>query len=68
MLKVCEFAPINPDEVGQDQSRVVGGNTEPSVPQTSHILDALADKEILSCLKACLWFLGSSDGVPLVCI
>ena len=36
-LQVRDFAPLA--EVGQDQSRVVGGNTRPSLPHTSHIFD-----------------------------
>ena len=32
--------PLDPAEEGQDQGRVVGGDTGPSVPHTSHIFDA----------------------------
>ena len=36
----CINAPLDPAEVGQDQSRVVGWDTWPSVLHTSHIFDA----------------------------
>ena len=39
-LQVREIAPLNPGEVGQDQSRVVGEDTGPSVPHTSLIFDS----------------------------
>ena len=32
--------PLDPAEEGQDLSRVVGGDTGPSVSHTSHIFDA----------------------------
>ena len=35
MLQVREIALLDPFKVGQDQTRVVGGDTEPSVPYTS---------------------------------
>ena len=31
-----EIAPLNPGQVGQDKSRVVGEDTGPSIPHTSH--------------------------------
>ena len=37
---MCEIAPLDPAEEGQDKDRVVGGDTRPSVPHTSHIFDA----------------------------
>ena len=39
-------APLDPAEVGQDQSRVVGWDTWPSVLHTSHIFDTQDDKEL----------------------
>ena len=33
--QICEIAPLDPAEIGQDQNRVVGGDTGPSVPQTT---------------------------------
>ena len=42
---MCKIAPLDPAEEGQDQNRVVGGDTGPSVAHTSLILDALADKK-----------------------
>ena len=38
-LQVCEIAPLDPAEKEKDQGRVVGGDTGPSVPHTSHIFD-----------------------------
>ena len=37
-LPMCKIAPYLA-EVGQDQSRVVGGGTGPSVLHTSHLFD-----------------------------
>ena len=34
-LQVCEIVPLDPAEVRQDQSRVVGGDTGPSVAYAS---------------------------------
>ena len=42
---MCVIVHLEPAEVRQDQSRVVGGDTGPSVAHTSLILDALADKK-----------------------
>ena len=39
-LQVLEIAPLNPGEVGEDQSRVVGADTGPSIPHTSHAFNA----------------------------
>ena len=33
------IAPLDPAEIGPDQSRVKGRDTEPSVPRTSHMID-----------------------------
>ena len=38
-LPMCKIAPYLA-EVVQDQSRVVGGGTRPSVPHTSHVFDS----------------------------
>ena len=38
-LQVQENIPQDPAEVGKHQSSVVGKNTGPSVPHTSHIFD-----------------------------
>ena len=38
-LQVYKITPLDPSEVGQDQSRVVGGDNGPSVPHSSHFLD-----------------------------
>ena len=38
-LQVREIALLNPGEVGQDQSRVVGEDTGPSLAHTSQIFD-----------------------------
>ena len=32
---MCKIAPLDPAEEGQDQGKVVGGNTGPSVPHTN---------------------------------
>ena len=40
-LQLREIAPLGPAEVGQDQIRVVGGDTRPSIPYASHILGGL---------------------------
>ena len=39
-LQVCEIALLDPAKKEQDKDRVVGGDTGPSVPHTSHIFDA----------------------------
>ena len=39
-MQVCEIDPLDPAEDGQEQSRVVSGDTGPSAPYTSHIFDA----------------------------
>ena len=36
---VYEIAPLDPAEKGEDQSRVVGRVTRPSIPHTSHLFD-----------------------------
>ena len=38
-LQVREITLLDPAKVGQDQSRAVGGDTEPSVPHTGHVVD-----------------------------
>ena len=38
-MQVCKIDPLDPAEVGQDQSRVLGGDTGPPVPHTSHLFD-----------------------------
>ena len=43
----CERLPPLDPAKGQDQDGVVGGDIGPSVPHTSQIFDALADKETL---------------------
>ena len=56
-LQVREIAHLNPGEVGQDQSRVLGEDTRPSISHTSHIFDAKAHKEIHHCfglISVCL--------------
>ena len=42
---MCVIVHLEPSEVRQDQSRVVGGDTGPSVAHTNHIFDTLADKK-----------------------
>ena len=44
-LQVPVIAPLGPAEVEPDQSRVVVGDTGPSVPNTSHIFDRQCDCE-----------------------
>ena len=39
-LQVHEIGPLDPAVVGQEQSRLGGGDTGPLVPHTSHIFDA----------------------------
>ena len=39
VLQVCEIAPLDPAEIGQDQSRVAGGDTGPSIPHSAHLFD-----------------------------
>ena len=46
---VYEIAPLDPAEKGEDQSRVVGWVTRPSVPHTSHLFDGQVDKVELYC-------------------
>ena len=38
-LQVHVIAPLDPAEIGSDQSRVKGRDTEPTVPHTSHMFD-----------------------------
>ena len=38
-LQAHEIGPLDPAEVEPAQSRVVGGDTGPSVPSTSHIFE-----------------------------
>ena len=38
-LQVHVIAPLDPAKVGPDQSSVVGRDTEPSVPHTSHMFN-----------------------------
>ena len=61
---MCDIAPLDPDGVGQDQRRAVGGVTAPSVPHTSHVLGRQR-KTLL--FWAYLWLLGGSNGVPMGC-
>ena len=58
---MCVIVHLEPAEVRQDQSRVVGGDTGPSVAHTNNIFDTLADKKNM--VWAYLWFFGGSDGV-----
>ena len=62
--QLVEITPKDPAEIGQDQSRVMGGDTGPSVLYTSHLFDNKADKEKLL-YWVHLWSFGGSDGVPL---
>ena len=59
-----EISPLDPAEVGQDQSRVMGGDTWPSILNISHLFDNKGDKVKLL-FWAYLWWFGGSDGVPL---
>ena len=59
-----EIAPLDPAEIGQDQSRVVGRDFRPSIPHTSHLFDGQVDIENLL-FWAYLWLFGGSNGVPL---
>ena len=43
-LQVRVIAPLGPAEVDPPQSKVVGGDTGPSVPNTSRIFDSYADE------------------------
>ena len=63
---MCEIALLDPAEEGQDKDTVVGGDTGPSVPNTSHTFDALADKEILCCFGCISDCLGALMGSPWV--
>ena len=63
---MCEIAPLDPDEVGQDQSRVVDGDTGPSVSHTSHLFEGKTDKEKLCCYGRISGCLGSLMGSPRV--
>ena len=63
---MCEIAPLHPAEEGQDQGRVVSGDTGPSVPHTSHIIDAWVDKETLRRFGCISGFLGALMGSPWV--
>ena len=47
--QICEIAPLDPAEIGQDQNRVVRGDTGPSIPHTSHLFDGQVDKVELYC-------------------
>ena len=57
------FPLFGPGEVGWDRNRVVGGDTGPRVPHTSHVF---GNKEKLMILTYC-WLFGGSDGVSLGC-
>ena len=61
---MCEISPLDPAEVGRDQSRVVGGDTGSVVPLTNHLFYVLAVKEKLL-FWAYLWLFKGSDGVSL---
>ena len=37
--QICEIAPLDPAEIGQDKNRVVRGDTGPSISHTSHLFD-----------------------------
>ena len=39
-LQMPKIGPLDPAVVGQEQSRLGGGDTGPLVPHTSHIFDA----------------------------
>ena len=65
-LQVREILPRNPGEVGQDQSRVVGEDTGPSLAHTSQIFDIYANKEILHCFGLISVSLGALIEFPLV--
>ena len=60
------IAPLNPGEVGQDQSRVVGEDTGPSIDHTSQAFDVYANKEILHCFGLISDSLGALIEFPLV--
>ena len=57
-------APLGPAEVELDQSRVVGGNTGPSVPHTSHIFDGYMDKEKFCNFRRIPGYLDAAMGSP----
>ena len=66
-LQVREIVPLNPGEVGQDQSRVVGEDTGPSLAHTSQIFDIYANKEILHCFGLISVSLGALIEFPFGC-
>ena len=61
---MSKIAPLGPAEAGQEQSRVLGGDTGPSILYASHILDTCVDKEII---WEYYWLFKGSDGVPFGC-
>ena len=59
-----EIALFDKADVGQDQIRVVGRDTGPSIPHTSRLFDGQTDiKKLLFWVS--LWLYRDSDGVPL---
>ena len=60
---MSEIAPLDPVEIGWDCNRVVGGGTEPSIPQTSYLFDDKMGKKNL--FWAILWLFGGFNKVNL---
>ena len=63
-LQVRVIAPLGPAEVELDQSRVVGGNTGPSVCHSSHIFDGYMDKEKFCNFRRIPGYLDAAMGSP----
>ena len=63
-LRVHGIAPLNPAELGQYQSRVVGGDTGSSVPYRGHIFDSYANREKLCCFLRISGCLVAAIGSP----
>ena len=61
LLGKCDRPPA---ELGQYHSRVVGGDTGPSVSHTSHIFDSQAEREKFCCLLRILGYLETAMGPP----
>ena len=63
-LRMHGIAPLNPAELGQYQSWVVGGDTGSSVPYTGHIFDSYANREKLCCFLRISGCLVAAIGSP----
>ena len=63
-LRMHGIAPLNPAELGQYKSRVVGGDTGSSFSYRGHIFDSYANREKLCCFLHVSDCLGAAIGSP----